>query len=200
MSYRLAILAAILTLTTSARAVTVTFEVRPDGSPIHNEGGGGCGEITFETFRPWGVLFTPLGDNPLNIKTTLDECLSGPNGLGICSNIGGLNITFVRPGTNMSTVVGGIDLAMFTTSSVPWSGAINAYDSDGVLLDSWVLPNTGFCREPPAYYDYYHLSAPGRIARVECMFQYTGIDDLIVTETSTPVDGSTWGRIKAFYP
>jgi hypothetical protein len=96
--------------------------------------------------------------------------------------------------------VSGIDLAMFTSTPRPWFGGIHTYDIEGILIDSWVLPNTGFCREPPAYYDYYHFSAPGRIARVECTFRYTGIDDLIVTEASTPVDGSTWGKIKALYP
>ena len=203
MSHRLTVLpvlAATLVLAPPADAVTITFEVRPDGTPIHNQGGGGCGEIAFDTFRPWGVLFTPPESDPLNIKTTLDECLSGPNALGVCSNTGRLDLTFVCPGTNMSTVVSGIDVAMLTTSSIPWFGGINTYDDEGVLLDSWVLPATGFCREPPAYYDYYHFSSPGRIARVECTFRYTGIDDLIVTEASTPVDGSTWGRIKAFYP
>jgi hypothetical protein len=183
-----------------ARAVTITFETRPDGTPIQNQGGGGCGEITFETFRPWGVLFTPPEGYALNIRTTLDECLSGPNALGVCSGVGILNITFVWPGMNTSTVVSGIDLVMLTSTHAPWHGAINTYDPDGVLLDSWVLPATGFCREPPAYYAYYHFSAPGRIARVVCIFQYTGIDDLTVTEASTPVDGSTWGKIKAFYP
>ncbi len=123
-----------------------------------------------------------------------------PNALGLCSQNGELNITFVRPGTGTSTVVSGIDLAMMTATLLPWFGGINTFDAEGALLDSWVLPHTGFCREPPAYYDYYHFSAPGRIARVECTFQYTFIDDLIATEASTPVDGSTWGRIKAFYP
>jgi hypothetical protein len=203
MSYRLAILAALFTLATlaaPASAVTITFETRPDGTPIQNQGGGGCGEITFETFRPWGVLLTPPEGYPLNIKTTLDECLSGPNALGVCAGTGTLNITFVWPGTNTSTVVSGIDLAMLTSSSIPWNGAINTYDPEGALLDRWVLPATGFCREPPAYYDYYHFSAPGRIARIECMFKYTGIDDLMVTGVSTLVEGSTWGMIKATYP
>jgi hypothetical protein len=196
----LAVLAATLVPTPPARAITITFEVRPDGSPIQNQGGGGCSEITFDTFRPWGVLFTPPEGDPLNIMTTLGECLSNPNSLGLCSLNGALDVTFVQPFTNISTVVSGIDLAMLTATFLPWSGAINTYDAEGVLLDSWVLPNTGFCREPPAYYDYYHFSSPGRIARVQCTFRYTSIDDLTVTEASTPVDGSTWGRVKAFYP
>jgi hypothetical protein len=143
---------------------------------------------------------TPVPGDSLNILPTLAECLSPTNALGVCSGTGTFNITFVQPGTNTNTLVNAIDLAMLTSSSVPWDGAINTYDSDGVLLDSWVLPHNGFCREPPHYYDYYHFSAPGRIARVECMFKYTHIDDFTVTEASTPVDGSTWGKIKAFYP
>jgi hypothetical protein len=203
MSYRFIVLEAIVAtvvLTSPTVAVTITFETRPDGSVIRDGGPFTCAEIDFETFRPWGVLLTPAPGDTLNILPTLGECLSPTNGLGICGLYGTLNITFVRPGSNSSTVVSSINLAMFTSTHLPWNGAINTYNTEGVLLDSWSLPATGFCREPPAYYDYYHFSAPGRIARVECIFEVTFIDDLTVTEASTPVDGSTWGKIKAFYP
>ena len=181
----------------AAHAVTITFETRPDGTPIQND--YGCGEITFETFRPWGVLFTPPEGDVLDIRTTLSECLSGRNALGLCTQNGTITMTFVVSGTNTGTVVDAIGLALLTATTLPWVGQVRVYDAQGVLLDFWALDAGGFCREPPAYYDLYHFSAPGRIARVECYLRRVGIDDLVVTEASTPVEGPTWGRIKACY-
>lgn len=181
----------------AAEAVTITFETRPDGTRIQND--YGCSEITFETFRPWGVLFTPPVGDVLDIQTTLDECLSARNSLGLCTQNGTITMTFVVPGTNASTVADAIDLALLTATNPPWVGQVRVYDAQGVLLDYWALTSLGFCREPPAYYDFYHFSAPGRIARVECYLRYVGMDDVIVTAASTPVDRSTWGQIKAFY-
>ncbi len=196
----LATLTAILVSAPPAHAVTITFETRPDGSEIRDGGPFTCGEISPEAFRDWGVLLTPVPGDTLNILPTLGECLSVPNALGLCSQNGELNITFVpawhghehrrerhRPRNDDRDAAALVRGHQYVRRR-------------GGSSDSWVLPHTGFCREPPAYYDYYHFSAPGRIARVECTFQYTFIDDLIVTEASTPVDGSTWGRIKAFYP
>ena len=179
-----------------AYAVTITFETRPDGTPIQNE--YGCGEIAIDTFRPWGVLFSSADDSPLDIQTTL-SCLSPRNSLGFCTQNGAINITFVLPGTNTPTVIDRIDLAMLTGTPGQWQGRVNTYDSEGVLLNSWDFLSIGFCGEPPFWYDFYHFSAPGRIARVECVMFRVGIDNVVVTEASTPVDGSTWGRIKAFY-
>lgn len=196
----LVVLAATLVLTLPARAITITFQVRPDGSPIVNQGGNGCGEIEYDTFRPWGVLFTPDDGVPLNISGT-NVCLSQPNALTRCYGVvlGAINITFVAPGTDIPTVVEGIDLALLT-STPGFVGQVNTYDADEQLLDTWALTRTWFCYEPPGYFDFYHFTAPGRIARVECILQVVSIDDVIVTEASTPVEGSTWGRIKATFP
>ena len=188
----------LLVVATSASGVTITFEVRPDGTRIQND--YGCEEIVFDTFRPWGVLFTPPVDDVLDIRTTLDECLSTPNALGLCNQNGTITMTFVVPGTNTSTVADAIDLALLTATNPPWVGQVRVYNAQGVLLDYWALDAGGFCREPPAYYDFHHVSAPGKIARVECYLRYVGIDDVVVTEATTPVDRSTWGRIKASYP
>ncbi len=183
----------------AARAVTITFEVRPDSTRIQND--YGCGEITFDTFRPWGVLFTPSEGTVLNIRTTLSHCLSDPNALGLCflDAVGTITMTFVVPGTNTSTVADAVGLSLLTATTLPWAGQVRVYDAQGALLDYWALDAGGFCREPPFYYDFHHFSAPGRIARVECYLRRVGMDDVIVTEASTPVEGSTWGRIKAFY-
>ena len=113
--------------------------------------------------------------------------------------LNGINITFVAPGTDMPTVADGIDLAL-ETSNQSFVGQVNTYDANGVLLDTWALTRTGFCYEPPNWLDFYHFSAPGRIARVECILQVVKMDNVIVTEASTPVEGSTWGKIKALYP
>lgn len=190
--------AALILLSPRAEAVTITFETRPDGTPIQDIGGPNCGEITFETFRPWGVLFTPSAGDVLNIGTTL-ECLSLANGLWPCSGNGAINVTFVIPGTDTSTVVDGIEIALFTATYLPWQGRVNTYDAQGILLDGWALTSAGFCREPPAFYDFYHFRLSGRIARVECILRYVGIDDVVVTEATTPVDGSTWGLIKSVF-
>jgi hypothetical protein len=195
------VLALALVFPPQARAVTITFEVRPDGTPIVDEGGEGCGEIEYDTFRPWGVLFTPNDEIPLNISSTLVNCLSPPNALGRCTPLvlGAIDITFVVPGTDISTVVDGIDLTLLTTNH-NFLGRINTYDPQGVLLDTWDLTRTSYCYKQPRYLDAYRFSAPGRIARVECILQVVRMDNVIVTEVSTPVETSTWGRIKALYP
>jgi hypothetical protein len=192
-----ALIVLVLVLVSPAAAVTITFETRPDGTPIQNL--LGCSEIAFDTFRPWGVLLNPPEGDTLDIRTTVGECLSTPNALGLCSQIGTIIITFVVPGTNISTTVDGIDMALFTGTMLPWQGEVRVYDGQGMLLDLWALTSAGFCREPPFYYDFYHFSAPGRIARVECFLRRVGIDDLIVTEASTPAEGSTWGAIKSTF-
>jgi hypothetical protein len=200
MKYRLlANLLLLFALVRPVAAATITFETRPDGTPIQDMGGSNCGEVTFETFRAWGVLFNPPEGDTLNIETTLGECLSPPNALGLCSQIGTIIITFVVPGTNTSTTVDGIDMALLTGTMLPWQGEVRVYDGQGMLLDFWALTSAGFCREPPYYYDFYHFSAPGRIARVECFLRRVGIDDLIITEATTPVPGSTWGAIKSTF-
>jgi hypothetical protein len=194
-------LALVLAIVPPALAVTITFEKRPDGSPIMDQGGPGCGEIEYDTFRPWGVLFTPDDGVQLNIANTLSLCLSPPNALGRCCFFcppGVIDITFVLAGTDVATVVDGIDLTLLTTNP-NFVGIIQTYDIDGVLLDTWSLTRAWFCYEPPQYYDFYHFSAPGRIARVGCTLQVVSVDDVIVTETSTPVEGSTWGKIKATF-
>ena len=187
MSYCLLVPGTILLLVSPAHAVTVTFAVRPDGTPIHGRLGYAAKSRSIPP-RPWGVLLTPPEGDPLNIMPTLNECLSPPNSLWLCSQNGALNITFVWPNTNTSTVVSGIDLAMFTSTRVPWYGAINAYDADrwnssvsgffshGVLQSR--QPTTATITSPP----------PAALPGSSSLFQYTGIDDLIVTEASSSVD------------
>lgn len=107
-------------------------------------------------------------------------------------------MTFVHPGTNISTVVDEIRVTALTGTYLPWHARITLYDQNEKLINTWALEG-GFCREPPFYYGGVHFSEPGRIARVECELLRAGIEDVIVTESSTPVEGTTWSRIKAVY-
>jgi hypothetical protein len=69
---------------------------------------------------------------------------------------------------------------------------VNTYNAQGELLDTWVM-TPGFCGKPYQQIDFYHFSALGQIARVECILVDAGIDDVIVEHQVTPVEGVTWG-------
>jgi len=174
----------------------IGFEFLPGGEPIINQ--PGCGEIGPDTFRAWGVLLTPSDGDQLDIQPTLDSCLTPPNALGLCSQDGAIEMTFVLPGTNIPTVVDAIDLALLTSSGQSSTAIVNIYNPQGLLLDSWSCC-TEVCVQPPFYYGHHGYVAPRSIATIECVLLRAAIDDISVGVLPTATTHDTWGAIKRAY-
>ena len=194
---------AILLTASSGGAVVISFETLPDGTPMPYDPFT-CGEVEYDAFRPWGVLFSPRQDEKLDIRASW--CLVGYHALtGACGfpfpGFGTLDVTFVIPGTNLPAVADSINLFMLTQTQPVSNNRVNVYDQGGSLIYSEAM-HSGVCREDPFYIQRFRFAAPGQIARVEnILYRGAVIDDFAVVglPEATTVEEGTWGRVKTFY-
>lgn len=176
-------------------ATPITFDTYPNGTAISTQ------------YLSQGVKFSSFG-SPCTIFLDAAEATSSPNILvGVSGSVfRDIDVTMVDPATGVPSAAWRACHVSLNVISVGWSAVtVTSFDDAGAVLQSFPLTYPAGPQNGLGKVDHLEFTTPG-IAKVSMHFTSVnfgdgiGIDDVLVDfACNTPVQPSTWGRLKQLY-